>query len=72
MFGGDALGGNRLQRNLFGQHLDDAVPIGFDARTNLVSGERCHDGPPLYVCERRHCNGCASVQVSERHRNLKA
>ena len=35
MFGGDALGGNRLQRNLFGQHLDDAVPIGFDARTNL-------------------------------------
>ena len=72
MFGGDALGGNRLQRNLFGQHLDDAVPIGFDARTNLVSGERCHDGPPLYVCKRRHCNGCASIQVSERHRNLKA
>ena len=29
-----------------------AVPIGFDARTNLVSGERCHDGPPLYMEER--------------------
>ena len=50
MFGGDALGGDRLQRDLFGQYLDDAVPIGFDARTNLFSGERCHDGPPLYMC----------------------
>ena len=50
MFGGDALGGDRLQRDLFGQHLDDAVPICFDARTNLVSGERCYDDPPLYMC----------------------
>lgn len=49
MFGGDALGGDRLQRDLFGQYLDDAVPIGFDARTNLVSGERCMM-VLLYMC----------------------
>ena len=35
MIGGDALRGNRLQRDLLVQHVDDAVEIRLDARADL-------------------------------------
>lgn len=52
MLGGDALGGNRLQRDLTAQQIDDAAEIGFDPRAQLV-GKHCgHDAP--YCCVRHH------------------